>query len=200
MEFVDPLEMASGLLAFGDESMLAGVGPGGAYVLAATICSAGGLHEVRAVARSLLLPGQRKLHWRDESAKRKALIVGAISSTGLTHLVVVRHAPSTERLERRRRLCMEGMLLGLESRGVVSAVFESRGPADDLRDRTHLDAIRASHGISSKLRLEHAKGPVEPALWFADAVCGMAASHLGGDAGHLLRLSAAVSVEIREVS
>jgi len=60
----------------------------------------------------------------------------------------------------------------LSALGVTRLVIESRGPADDKRDMDHLQGLRASHTIDSRLRLEHVPGPLEPALWVPDIVCG----------------------------
>ena len=170
-----------------------------AYILAAAVCAAEMLDEARADAQLLLLKGQRKPHWRDESAKRRQQIVDQIVSMPLEHVVVFRDSPTTERLERRRRLSMRGLLPILDDRGIQHATFESRGNADDARDRHLLDSVRASHGISSRLRLDHAKGPLEPMLWIADAVCGMVGTNLGGNDLYLAQLQASVTVEIIEL-
>lgn len=169
------------------------------YILGAAICATDVLDQTRADARLLLLKGQRKPHWRDESPKRRQQILDQIIAMPLEHVVVFRDSQTTERQERRRRLSMQGLLPMLDDRGIEHATFESRGKADDARDRHLLDSVRASHGISSQLRLYHTKGPLEPMLWIADAVCGMVSTNLGGNDLYLTQLQASVTVEIIEL-
>jgi hypothetical protein len=64
------------------------------------------------------------------------------------------------------------MLHELDQLEIGSATFESRGTADDRRDRDMLDALRAKKIVSPDLRIEHTPGPKDPLLWVADAVCG----------------------------
>lgn len=53
--------------------------------------------------------------------------------------------------------------------------LESRGRADDKRNRDALAAFRAKRAVSPRLRIDHLPGPAEPLLWIPDAVCGLAA-------------------------
>ncbi|WP_236688900.1 hypothetical protein [Clavibacter michiganensis] len=85
---------------------------------------------------------------------------------------MVRSVDSTEPFERRRRKTMERLLHELTMRDVALLVAESRGPADDRRDRDHLDTLRAARALSGPIRLDHRRGPVEPVLWVADIICG----------------------------
>ncbi|GAB3266046.1 hypothetical protein GCM10027456_50000 [Kineosporia babensis] len=94
----------------------------------------------------LLLKGQRKLHWRDEQDKRRLMISETVAALPIEALVVVRHSDPGESMERRRRKCMEHLLQELD--GCDELILESRGPADDRRDRTHLDALRRSHAVA----------------------------------------------------
>src|SRR6266516_4289559 len=68
--------------------------------------------------------------------------------------------------------------------------FESRGPADNLRDRDAIDGFRARRVISSDLRIEHVPGPREAMLWVSDAVCGATVQHRKGESAYLETLRA----------
>ncbi|KWW97666.1 hypothetical protein TH66_19195 [Carbonactinospora thermoautotrophica] len=46
----------------------------GVYLLGAALVPAPVMEQARDVLRGLLLPGQRKLHWHNESDKRRRLI------------------------------------------------------------------------------------------------------------------------------
>jgi hypothetical protein len=55
---------------------------------------------------------------------------------------------------------------------VETATFESRGPVDDRRDRSMLDALCARNVVSGELRMAHTPGPKDALLWVPDIVCG----------------------------
>jgi len=151
------------------------------YVLAAALLDPTRIDEVRDAMRALLLRGQRKLHWRDESDKRRLQIIEAVVAAQVEHLVVVRAGRTRERSERRRRLCLEALCFELERLGVRQATLESRGRADDRRDRVMLDTLRARKTVGGQLRMQHLPGPGEPLLWLPDAVCGAVTRARVGD-------------------
>jgi len=123
------------------------------YMLAAAVCGHSALTPAREAITALRLKGQVKLHWHDESDKRRQLITETIAGLRLDHLVVVRDGQPGEKPERRRRHCLERMLWELDQLEVGIATFESRGPVDDRRDRLMLDALRARTGGSSPGRV-----------------------------------------------
>ncbi len=135
---------------------------------------ASAFHIIRTVMRGLLLPGQRKLHWRDESDKRRQQIVEAVATVGLEYIVVVvRQGRKGERPERRRRHRLERLLFELDQRGVEHVVLESRGAKDDQRDRELLTVLHPRGILKAKgLHIDHAYGRTEALLWLPDAVCG----------------------------
>ncbi len=99
-------------------------------------------------------------------------MVAEVARIQLRHLVVVRLGGTEAPSERRRRLCLMRMFYELTSGGVTHLVAESRGPADDRRDRQLLDTIRAQRQAGGLLRLDHVRGPAEPMLWVPDIVAG----------------------------
>jgi hypothetical protein len=169
------------LQAFLDESQSDRARDPYCYVLAAGICSPGDINAARAGMERLRLRGQRKVHWRDESANRRRFIAQAVAVLPLQHLVVVRDGRAGETAERRRRHCLERVLYELDQLGVDTATFESRGPADDRRDRFMLDALRARKVVSPELRMAHIPGPKDPLLWVPDTVCGAVTHQRTGD-------------------
>lgn len=152
----------------------------GTYVLAAAICTTEFEPEIREQIRRLLLPGQVKLHWRDESARRRTAIAHAVAACQLSHLVVVRAGGVDDRPERRRRRCLERLLFELELNAVTDVILESRGRADDRRDIELLNALRGQRQVSAALRLTHVVGRHEPMLWIPDAICGAVTSSRTG--------------------
>lgn len=155
------------------------------YLLAAAVCEREHLGGARTVMLDLRLAGQRKLHWRDESDKRRRRIIEAVFALPLRHLVVVYGGQPGERPERRRRHCLKRLLYELDQMGVATVTFESRGPADDRRDRDTVATLRASKTITAHLRIEHAAGPTESLLWVPDAICGAITQDRTGNPGFL---------------
>ncbi len=158
--------------AFVDESGSQENRDPGTYILAAAICDEQHLDTVRDVMHGLRRAKVGKVHWHEESEPRRLQLAAAVAELALERLVVVRSVDSTEPFERRRRKTMERLLHELTMRDVALLVAESRGPADDRRDRDHLDTLRAARALSGPIRLDHRRGPVEPVLWVADIICG----------------------------
>ncbi|MFF5256855.1 hypothetical protein ACFY4K_33090 [Streptomyces leeuwenhoekii] len=101
------------------------------YILAITLVTAAVLEPVREAMLSLRAPGQRKLYWHGESARRRAAIMDRIASLPIRHLIVVRDGLPGER---RRRKCLTHVAWELDQRGVTRLVVESREAKQNSRD------------------------------------------------------------------
>jgi hypothetical protein len=162
------------LHAWVEESMhLAGPGlDEGVYLLAATIADVGQVEDVRGRLRSLLIGKNQRLHWRDETSKRRRTIAATIAEYDIAHTVVIGTPLNQHKQERARRICMELLLIELDRRGIDQVWIESRKSSQDARDLKMLDAVRSKKLISSSLRLDFAQPTAEPMLWIPDAVAG----------------------------
>ncbi len=137
--------------------------------------------------------GQRKLHWHDESEARRRKIAAAVAGLDVLHLVVIRtgcHA--SERSERRRRKCLERLLLELEAAGVADVCMEARERHQNDRDVDLLKTMRSRGSLSAGMRLDHAYGPSEPMLWIPDAVAGAVTAARLGRPGHREQIEGAL--------
>lgn len=161
----------NGFHAFGDESGSDRRRDPDTYILAAAIIEPEQVEHVRERASGLKLPGARKAHWREDADKHHDIVIDIIAGLPIEGVVVARRGSPDERPERQRRKCMEPFLVALEAYGCEHLVLESRGPADDRRDRELLDTMRAKKR-SGVLRISHEPGPAEPLLWIPDALCG----------------------------
>jgi hypothetical protein len=92
------------------------------------------------------------------------------------------------------------MLTELETLEVRSATFESRGPADDRRDRGMLDAMHSQKLLGPSLRMNHVAGPHDPLLWIPYAVCGTVTQHRTGTPEYLDALHAQAVIQITEIT
>lgn len=129
--------------------------------------------------RSLLLPGQVKVHWTAESEARRRRIVETITSLGPMNVVVSHLDEYRKKVERYRRKCLEVVYRELAGMGVTDAALEHRSHSQDAADRAHIVALQAQ-SLDHSLRISHPKGGEEPLLWIADAVLGAINSrHLG---------------------
>lgn len=174
----------TGVRAWVDESGSDHALDPGTYVLGAAISQLDHEEEIRRQVACLRLPGQVKLHWRAENERRRTTISRAVAALDIQHLVVVRSAAHHERMERRRRKCMERLLYELETESVTEVILESRGSSDDRRDIQMLNALRGQKAVSAAIRLTHVVSRREPMLWIPDAVCGAITSARTGTITH----------------
>lgn len=154
----------------------------GSYIMSAALIAPRHMDVARELMLGLRLPGQVKLHWRDERRSRQKLITETLATLPIEHLIVVTSSHGVGvRSERRRRLTMELLLPELAALGVERAVVESRGSADNRRDVQMLQNLRVSHRLEGRFHLDHQVGRSEPLLWIPDAVCGITTTLRCGD-------------------
>lgn len=91
--------------AWGDESQSNSTLDPGTYILAVALTFNDDIETIREGMTKLLLPGNRKVHWRDDSAARHRWVANTIAELPVEGFVVVRHAPQ-DSAERSRRKCL----------------------------------------------------------------------------------------------
>lgn len=161
---------------------------GGLYLLSAVVVPVAALPAVRERMAGLRMPGQRrKLHWRDESAPRRSLIASGLAALHADIVIATWCGMQRHHQERARRKALETLLLDLAHRSVRQAVFESRGPERDRADVAALGGLRRSGILPPSLRVEHAPGSDEQALWSADIAAGAYNSAVAGTPEHWTR-------------
>ena len=134
----------------------------GLYVLAAVVVSDAEADHHRAALRALLLRGQIRLHWRDESSGRRSQLITAMSALRHTGAIVIATDAAPRRQERARRKCIERLLAELASRAVTTVVFERRHPDLDARDRTMIAALRRQQSLPAAMRATWQAAADEP--------------------------------------
>jgi hypothetical protein len=153
----------------------------GVYLLAATVADVNQLADIRDRLRGLIIGANQRLHWRDESSKRRRTIAATIAEYEIAHTVVIGTPLNERKQERARRICMELMLMELDRRGVHQVWIESRKASQDLRDMKMLDAVRSTRLIGDGLRFDFERPTAEPMLWIPDAVAGALGAALKSD-------------------
>jgi hypothetical protein len=189
-------QLTSGLGAFGDESSIVRSSRTQEYLIGAAILDVADQDRVREELRPLLLPGQIKVHWTDENARRRRRIVDAIVQTGPMNVVITHLSLRQHQDERFRRKCLETLYYELGQAGVFTVTLKSRSAGQDARDRAHIVALQ-SQGLDRRIRLGHRRGGDEPLLWIADAVLGAMNSAHSGDRSHLEALQETIVLEQR---
>jgi hypothetical protein len=158
--------------AFVDEAIWVPPEGAGCYILAAAMVEYADLGAVRATLTGLLLPRQRRLHWREESIPRRRKIVAVVAQLEVIHVVVVGAPMDPPRQERARRKCMERLLYLLDAADVERVVVESRTALLNERDLTLVESLRGQRVLSDRLRVDTERPSGEPLLWVADVVAG----------------------------
>lgn len=160
-------------------------------MLAAALCEEDDLAELRKAMENLRI-GEAKVHWHDSSAGRRNVLIEAVLELPVVGFVVV-HVDKDADDRRHRRKCMEHLLPHLAQMPCSTITFESRGQLDSS-DMATMQKLRSRHAIESTLRIEHAVGRVEPALWAADIVCGAVVQARIGNPQYLNALGSTVEL------
>ncbi|PRI11010.1 hypothetical protein [Leucobacter massiliensis] len=165
-----------------DESIHTAGGPlaEGIYLLAATVADPAACEPIRDTLRGLLLGKSTRLHWYDQTPRRRRLIAGVLADLDVTHTIIVGAPIDPHRQERARRLCLERLLHELHSLGVERVWAETRTQSLNDRDRTMVAALRSRGAIPAHLAVEFAQPDQEPMLWLPDAVAGAVGMHHRG--------------------
>lgn len=167
------------LAAFADESSVPRGPDRQEYLICAAIIDTGELDSIREILRPLLLPGQRKLHWTDESDRRRREIVAMLTEIDAMQVIVTHRSARSRKTERYRRKCLEQLYFELEQMKVQELTLESRLASQDRKDHEHLAAVNG-RGHTLAVRINHVRGGNDPLLWIPDILLGaLNAAHLG---------------------
>ena len=151
---------------------------------------------IREQLTPLLLPGQVKFHWTDESDRRKRLIVTRIVELGPMNVIVSHLDARRKKVERYRRKTLETMYHELVDMNVFDLTLECRSDSQDKSDRAHIVGLQGQ-GLDPRVRINHRRGGDEPLLWIADAVLGAINANYLGEGSFLSDLEATLLIEKR---
>jgi hypothetical protein len=135
------------------------------FLIVAAIVLPEDLQTTRKTMRSLCLPNQRRIHFRDEKQPRKKQILDAIEATGVTARIYV--GPSGLRELDARRWCLERLFADLTDLGSHKLVIELD---ESLVDHDRRWLFAAKRATNSDLEYDHLRSHEECLLWTADAV------------------------------
>ena len=163
--------------------------PGGTYTLAAAVVETASVTAMRESLQTLTLTKGGRLHWVDESAKRRDRIAAAIAAFDLAAIVATGAPVHRSKQERARRCCMERLFYELALIGVDEVCLESRTSTPDQRDLRLVDSARDKGLIPHGFRVGFARPWDEPMLWIPDAVAGALTAARLGEPRWLLAMS-----------
>jgi hypothetical protein len=187
---------ASSYRAFLDESSANRGEERQEYLVCAALVDADACDNVREQLRPLLLPGQIKFHWTDESDRRRRQIVARIVELGPMSIVVSHLDARRKKTERFRRKTLESVYHELVAMDVFDLTLECRSDSQDKSDRAHIVALQ-NQSLDRRVRIGHRRGGDEPLLWIADAVLGAINSEYLGDSAFISELRGTLLIEER---
>ncbi|MCU1452656.1 MAG: hypothetical protein JWN46_802 [Acidimicrobiales bacterium] len=150
----------SGLYAYVDESERRG-----RYLMCSVIIDPSQAGALRRAVKSLLLPGQRRLHFKKEAPRRRRELATALNDLDLDVSVFVCRSANGRSESDMRRLCLQAIVDDLQRRGPATLILESRHQQDD----DDHPAIAAARRVSPSLTYEHVDGRQEPLLSLPDS-------------------------------
>ena len=146
------------------------------YLMAAVVIAPADARSVRKVVRSLILPGQRRLHMFKEQDSRRRLILATLAGAGVK--ATIYDAGGAERSHRMRRAaCLDAIVVDAKASRHGHLVLDLD---ETLVHSDRISIIGASQRIEyTELIYEHAKSAHDLLLAVPDAVAWAWAK--GGD-------------------
>jgi hypothetical protein len=136
------------------------------YTMVAAVVAPSDMATLRRDVRSLVLPGQRRIHFTKENDQRKRAILSALTSFGVEAHIVQSNAT-------RDAVGREDCLVRLVSLAAVhdhERMVLERDDSVQQADRRILYREVENHGLRGRLTYEHEQAHQEPLLWIADAI------------------------------
>ena len=135
----------------------------------------------RKLIKEFLLPGQRSVHFRNESNRRRRQIMSSLQNLDLK-VIVASVAGSTTNMA--RSVALFQMVRMASKYGATRLVFELDSGALDMDNKT-LSVISYESESKRPLPWDHLERHHEPLLWIADAVAWYL--NRGGDWARMVR-------------
>lgn len=145
---------------FVDESKAQG------YTMVAVFVALAEIRDLRRKVRSLVLPGQRRIHFTKESSDRKRRILSRFVEYGVRSQVF--HC-ATKNQARGRLACLSGIVAYAVANTHAKIVLE-RDESAEKSDRQFLFTEVRRHGRGGALSYTHQVPHQELLLWLADAI------------------------------
>ena len=133
------------------------------YLLALTVIDAKHQNETRKALREMCLPGQYRLHMKNESDSRRRWLLATLNKLPIT-VHVIESEPPIKILRHERDACLKEAIRILADLSIDEVTIESCG--QDHLDRQLLS--REIKRISASVQFVHTSPVREPLLWSSD--------------------------------
>ena len=149
------------------------------YSMVAAVALHGDLEPYRRTLRPLLLPGQRRLHMKDEADPRRRAIISAIAATGVTG--VIYDAGRRYKTEREARAACLGALIADAAQMADPIVVLEQDDSLLSWDRQRLIEFTREHSCQDTVHYRHRRAAEEALLAIPDALAWCWAKGQGSD-------------------
>lgn len=139
----------------------------GPYLLGAVVVAPGQLSELRRVLRGLRKPGERRIHFHEESPSFRRSLLAEFAATKLVRAWI--YISKARRNDVARSRCLTSMLSDLAGIRCTRMVIESR-EGRDRQDKQTIVQCRYKLPALKPLTYEHMRPYEEPLLWPADGI------------------------------
>ncbi len=123
--------------------------------------------RARKELRTLLLPGQRRVHTAKESPPRRRQLLDVVGGLDVEAIVFRLRRPARMHRTTARDLLVRAACAALQPRSITNWVLDDQDPVQAARDRRAID-----HAIGGKadVSYDHRPSHDEPLLWAIDAI------------------------------
>ncbi|MDT5036864.1 MAG: hypothetical protein QOE03_2049 [Micromonosporaceae bacterium] len=128
------------------------------YLQVGAALVSGDLVNARRAIRSLILPRQRRLHFKQESDARRGAIIGVILGLGVQ--IIIYDAASADNEKTARRACLIELVADLAKNAAHRVVIERDDSVMDFDKRLLYREVRAA-GVADTLRYDHMRAHEE---------------------------------------
>lgn len=136
------------------------------YTLVAALAAPADTGKLARGVRSLLLPGQRRIHFTKENSSRKRLVLSRLNELG-AQAHVFHCAAKNNSIG--RETCLIGLVAHAAQNSHTKIVLE-RDESIEKSDRQILFREAKMHGLDGTLSYAHESPHQQPLLWVADAI------------------------------
>lgn len=136
------------------------------YVMCSVVVDAADLGTFRRIARGLLLPGQSRLHFHNESDRRQRELASRLAELDADISVFLCRSAHGRGEAESRACCVTAIVEDLQARAdAVTMFLESRHE----QDREDHEVIRSARQRQPALTYQHLPAAEDPLLWLPDA-------------------------------
>lgn len=136
------------------------------YMICAVIITPDDLRTTRGDLRQMLLPGQRRLHFANESPHRRRLLLAAMADLPVRAVMYT----SKQRESIARELAIAALLIDLVGLRGQRLIIEHREDSQNRHERALIASAVRNGTAPTDLDYQHLNAHEEPMLWVADAV------------------------------